>query len=418
MTGQIHNEAAEIFNEALTVMLPDKTVKRSLSLFDLKEEIILIGIGKASWMMAKSAAVTLDGRIRFGAIITKYGHSRGPIPGIDIFEAGHPLPDINTLKATERVLDITSNAGDGLTVLFLVSGGGSALFEKPAEGLSLISISKITSELLLKGADIKELNTVRKHLSSVKGGRFALHCLPAHVCQITLSDVIGDRLDIIASGPAAPDLSTSKEALAVLKKYKIPISARLESALRSETPKSLNNVSYHIAGNVSGLCLAAKEAADKRGYSSKIITDRLEGEARIAGETIADLALHEIRKGASSKTKSCMIWGGETTVKVNGRGKGGRSQELALAAAQKISGSECIVILSAGSDGTDGPTDAAGGLVDGLTWGKIRLNGGDPSKLLGDNDSYNALKLSDSLFITGPTGTNVNDLVIVLTDNC
>ena len=416
MTVQIHTDAVEIFNEALTAMLPDKTMKRSLSLLDLKEEIILIGIGKASWTMAKSAAETLGDRIRSGAIITKYGHSRGPIRGIEIYEAGHPLPDINTLKATDRILDITSGAKDGQTILFLVSGGGSALFEKPAEGLSLNCIGDVTLGLLLRGADIKELNTVRKHLSSVKGGRFAIHCLPAHICQVTLSDVVGDSLNIIASGPAAPDLSTSEEALAVLKKYKIPILGILESALRSETPKSLSNVSYQIAGNVSGLCVAAKDAADKRGYSSKIITDRLEGEARIAGETIADLTLHEMRNGASSKTRSCMIWGGETTVKVKGRGKGGRSQELALAAAQKISGSECIVILSAGSDGTDGPTDAAGGLVDGLTWEKIRLNGNDPSKLLDENDSYNALKLSGSLFITGPTGTNVNDLVIVLTD--
>ena len=416
MTGRLHRDAVEIFNEAITAMLPDNAVKRSLSLFDLKEEIILIGIGKASWMMAKSAAKELDGRIRAGAIITKYGHSRGPISGIEIFEAGHPLPDINTLKATDRVLDITSGTREEQSILFLVSGGGSALFEKPDVGLSLNFIAEITSKLLLRGADIKELNTVRKHLSSVKGGKFAIHCLPAHIFQITLSDVIGDSLDIIASGPAASDLSTSEEALAVLKKYEIPVFARLESVLRSETPKSLSNVSYHIAGNLSGLCLAAKEAANKRGYSTKIVTDRLEGEARIAGETIADLTLHEMRNGASSKTRSCMIWGGETTVKVKGRGKGGRNQELALAAAQKISESECIVILSAGSDGTDGPTDAAGGLVDGLTWEKIRLNGNDPSKLLDENDSYNALKLSGSLFITGPTGTNVNDLVIVLTD--
>ena len=418
MTGRLHRDAVEIFSEAITAMLPDNAVKRSLSLFDLKEEIILIGIGKASWMMAKSAAKELDGRIRAGAIITKYGHSRGPISGIEIFEAGHPLPDINTLKATDRVLDITSGTREEQSILFLVSGGGSALFEKPDVGLSLNFIAEITSKLLLRGADIKELNTVRKHLSSVKGGKFAIHCLPAHIFQITLSDVIGDSLDIIASGPAASDLSTSEEALVVLKKYEIPVLGRLESVLKSETPKSLTNVSYHIAGNVSGLCLAAKEAADKRGYSTEIITDKLEGEARSAGEIAADLAIHKIRNDISQKIRSCMIWGGETTVKVKGRGKGGRNQELALAAAQKISGNNNIVILSAGSDGTDGPTDAAGGIVDGLTWKRIKLNGGDPSKLLDDNDSHNALKLSDSLFMTGPTGTNVNDLVIVLIDNC
>ncbi|MCK9340531.1 MAG: glycerate kinase [Synergistaceae bacterium] len=393
-------------------MLPDRAVKRSLANARLRDEIILIGIGKASWTMAKAATEVLDQRIVSGAIVTKYGHSEGSLPGIKIFEAGHPLPDSNTLKATEKILEITRQAGKDQTILFLVSGGGSALFEKPAHRLPIRFLSDITSRLLLSGADISELNTVRKHLSSVKGGRFAVHCMPAAIFQITLSDVLGDRPDMIASGPAVPDPSTSGEALAVIKKYKIPLSPEIESALRSETPKSLDNVSFEIAGNVTGLCRAAKIAAEKRGYISEIVTDRLDGEARLAGYMAAERALDEL--GKSAEAKRCLIWGGETTVKVKGSGKGGRSQEVALAAAEKISGSGNIVILSAGSDGTDGPTDAAGGIVDGLTWGKIRSVSYDPVEMLENNDSYNALELAGALLKTGPTGTNVNDLVIAL----
>lgn len=408
----MRRDAAEIFREALFEMLPDRAVKRSLSRVRLKDEIILIGIGKASWIMAKAASEELKERIVSGAIVTKYGHSQGPLPGIEIYEAGHPLPDSNTLKATEKILEITRQAGKDQTILFLVSGGGSALFEKPAHRLPIRFLSDITSRLLLSGADISELNTVRKHLSSVKGGRFAVHCMPAAIFQITLSDVLGDRPDMIASGPAVPDPSTSGEALAVIKKYKIPLSPEIESALRSETPKSLDNVSFEIAGNVTGLCRAAKIAAEKRGYISEIVTDRLDGEARLAGYMAAERALDEL--GKSAEAKRCLIWGGETTVKVKGSGKGGRSQEVALAAAEKISGSGNVVILSAGSDGTDGPTDAAGGIVDGLTWGKIRSVSYDPVEMLENNDSYNALELAGALLKTGPTGTNVNDLVIAL----
>lgn len=413
----MRREAAEIFREALLEMLPGAAVKRSLSGARLKDKIILVGIGKASWTMAKAASEELGERIVSGVIVTKYGHSRGPVAGIEIFEAGHPLPDHNTLKATERILEITREAGVAQTILFLVSGGGSALFEKPADGLSLNDMSDITSELLLGGADISELNTVRKHLSSVKGGKFAIHCMPAEIFQITLSDVLGDRPDMVASGPASPDPSTSAEALAVINKYEVSLSPELESALRSETPKSLDNVLFEIAGNVAGLCMAAKKAAEKRGYISKIVTESLEGEARFAGAAAAKHIKEEMNRHGSDKTKRCLIWGGETTVSVKGNGKGGRSQELALAAAEKISGSQNIVILSAGSDGTDGPTDAAGGIVDGLTWEKIRTAGRDPLEMLENNDSYNALKAVGALFKTGPTGTNVNDLVIAITEN-
>ncbi len=409
-------DATQIFREALMEMLPGIPVKKALSGTAMGDDIILIGIGKASWTMAKAASEALGRRIRHGAIVTKYGHSRGPITGIEIFEAGHPLPDNNTIKAAERILEITRGLKNGQRVLFLVSGGGSALFEKPSDGLSLCSLTDITSKLLLMGADINELNTVRKHLSSVKGGKFALHCMPAEIFQITLSDVLGDRLDIIASGPAAPDPSTSEDALSVLRKYGIPVPGEIISAPASETPKSLGNVSYHIAGNITEFCLAAKRAAKRLGYLTDIISDRLEGDAREAGRSVAGGALAELARYPSGAER-CLIWGGETTVRVRGRGVGGRSQELALSAAEQISGIEGITILSAGSDGTDGPTNAAGGIVDGLTWEKIRSAGRDPAEMLKDNDSYNALETAGALFKTGPTGTNVNDIVVVLVKN-
>ncbi len=409
-------DAARIFRDALTDMLPGIPVKKALSGIAIGDDIILIAIGKASWAMAKAASEELEGRVRRGAIVTKYGHSRGPIPGIEIFEAGHPLPDNNTIKASKRILDMTRSLETGQRVLFLVSGGGSALFEKPVHGLSLRSLTDITSKLLLRGADINELNTVRKHLSSVKGGKFALHCMPAKIFQITLSDVLGDRLDIIASGPAAPDPSTSEDALSILGKYGIRVPEEIVSAARSETPKSLENVSYHIAGNITEFCLAAKRAAERLGYLTDIVTDRLEGDAKKVGRSVAGRALAELARYPSGSER-CLIWGGETTVRVTGRGMGGRSQELALSAAEQISGIEGITILSSGSDGSDGPTDAAGGIVDGLTWEKIRSAGRNPAEMLEDNDSYNALDTAGALFKTGPTGTNVNDIVIVLIQN-
>lgn len=413
----MQSDAVKIFLESVNEMLPGKAVRRSIKDACLKESIILTGIGKASWKMASAASQELNGQIRCGAIVTKYGHSEGPIPQIEIFEAGHPLPDSNTLKATERILDITKTAEKGEIILLLVSGGGSSLFEKPAKGLSISRLSDITNRLMLGGADINELNSVRKHLSSVKGGRFAVGCLPAKIFQIVLSDVIDDRLDIIASGPAVPDRSTSEDALSVMRKYGIPLCNDVISLLKSETPKEVNNVSTLIAGNVKGLCLAAKMAAEKKGYISHIVSDRIRGEARAAGEATAARALHEIEGMKNEMKKICMIWGGETTVNVKGSGKGGRSQELALAAAGKIAGISGTVVLSAGSDGSDGPTDAAGGIVDGFTWGKIRSAGRDPMEMLENNDSYSALEMAGALLKTGPTGTNVNDIVICLAES-
>ncbi len=414
MTTELHLDALDIFSEAVSSVMPDKALRRALRKCTLPHRVILIGIGKAAWSMARTAVDVLGNRIVCGAVITKYGHSKGPIDTIEIYEAGHPILDDNSVAATKRVLELTKDLSAEDCVLFLVSGGGSALFEVPIQGISLGYLKEINQKLLSRGADINEINTVRKRLSSVKGGRFAFHCSPAKIYQIVLSDVIGDRMDIIASGPAVADTSTSRDALNILDKYNIYIAPEIEIILKIDPPKSLQNVETVITGSVRELCHAAACAAEKRGYKAFIITTELNLEAREAGQQIAALA-QRIKTSKSEYIPPCaVIMGGETVVHLKGSGMGGRNQELALASAEGINGLDNVVILSAGSDGTDGPTDAAGGIVDGSTWTMIKKIGADPLKMLGDNDSYNALNLCGCLIKTGPTGTNVNDLVLLL----
>lgn len=413
MTNILRKDALTIFAESVQSVMPDKGVRKALSEWEVPERIILAGIGKASWVMSKAASDILGKHIKRGVVITKYGHSIGPIKDIEIFEGGHPLPDENGLAGTKRILEITKNLNFNDCVLFLVSGGGSALFEAPVNGCSLPFIEEINRKLLSGGADIYEINTVRKRLSSVKGGRFAIHCLPARIYQIVLSDVIGNRLDIIASGPAAADTSTSTEALHILQKYDISIPAKMKLIFESPAPKSLNNVDTSIIGSVKDLCRSAASEAEKLGYKATILTEELNGEARKTGEYLAKLA-HKIKNGKSGYIAPCaIIMGGETVVHVRGTGKGGRNQEVALAAAEGIAGLENVVILSAGSDGTDGPTDAAGGIVDESTWTRLKQDI-DATASLDNNDSYYALKACGGLIKTGPTGTNVNDLILLL----
>jgi hydroxypyruvate reductase len=294
--------------------------------------------------------------------------------------------------------------------LFLVSGGGSALFELPTEGVSLSDMADVTKQLLACGADIVEINTIRKHLSSVKGGRFAQLCAPAHVSMAVLSDVLGDRLDSIASGPAWPDNSTSEEALGIVRKYGLSLRPDLMKVLERETPKKLDNVTAIVTGSVSALCSAAMKAAEELGYSPLLLSTTLDCEAREAGAFLASVA----REHAGGSKPLAFIAGGETVVHLTGKGKGGRNQELALSAARGIAGLENVVIASVGSDGTDGPTDAAGGIVDGETESTLAGKDISISDVLRENDAYNALKAVDSLLVTGPTGTNVNDLSFAL----
>lgn len=402
----LREDAKFIYESAIRESLPDSAVKKALADFACpKGRLILIAIGKAAWQMANAAYDILGKKISGGAVITKYAHSRGPIGNLEIYEAAHPVPDENGIKATKRALEITDGLSSDDAVIFLVSGGGSSLFEYVE--FPLADLSALTGEMLASGASIEEMNTVRKHLSEVKGGRFAEHIYPASVYSIVLSDIISSRLDMIASGPCAPDVSTVQEAIKIVEKYSLNLTERQRELISRETPKTITNAQHTVSGSVAELCRAAKNAAISLGYEAEIVTDCLEIEAGEAGEYIGSTAA---RLSGEVKKPTSLIFGGETVVRLKGNGKGGRNQELALTAARYIDGLDNVCVFSVGSDGTDGPTDAAGGYVDGKTFSMIE----DYEAYLDNNDSYNALLLSEGLIFTGPTGTNVNDFAAIL----
>ncbi|SCZ79901.1 glycerate kinase type-2 family protein [Acidaminobacter hydrogenoformans] len=415
---KLRKDALKIVEASIEAVLPEKAVRDALQAKSIDKEVSVIAIGKAAWRMANAAFQVLGDQIRQGLIITKYDHSQGPIPNFKIIEAGHPIPDENSVTGASKALKMVSSLDDKKDfILFLVSGGGSALFELPQSGLTLEDVIGVTDLLLSRGADIKEMNTVRKHLSRVKGGRFAEACGTTELYAVVLSDVIGDPLDVIASGPAFPDPSTSEEAFKVLDKFDIYCSAEIKKAIENETPKALGYCDSVVTGSVTKLCDAAASVCEALGYPPFILSTEMTGEASELGRMMSSIA-REILKGTKSPYKlnppCAIIAGGETIVHLKGKGKGGRNQETALAAAFGIQDLEHVVIFSVGSDGTDGPTDAAGGMVDGKTLARIRSAGFNPSQLLAENDSYHALEVSGDLVITGPTGTNVNDLMVVL----
>ena len=343
-----------------------------------------------------------------GIVITKYGHAMGQLPGVRIFEAGHPVPDENSYLATQEVLRMTEKLTQADTVLFLLSGGGSALFEKPL--VEAETLQEITRKLLAGGADITQINTIRKRLSAVKGGRFAAHCAPAKIEAVILSDVLGDPVDVIASGPAAADPATAEDAKEIASRYGVDGFSQVRQLLEVETPKEVPNVHTQIIGSVRQLCAAAEMEAKKLGYECIFLSDCLNGEASDTGRELA----RELLRYDGSGRKIALLAGGETVVHVKGKGLGGRNQELALAAAQILDGNDHAALISVGSDGTDGPTDAAGGYVDGDTVSALREKGLDIEAFLADNDAYHALGAVDGLIITGPTGTNVNDVTVGL----
>ena len=401
--------AKAIMQYAFKESLPDQAVAKALGKKKFpKGKIVLVAIGKAGWQMANKATKVLGKKLTKGVVITKYGHSKGALPKTEIYEGGHPVPDENSFKATARAIELVSGLKKEDTVVFLVSGGGSALFEKPL--VSGKELEKLTKQFLAKGMDIVEINTLRKRLSGVKGGKFAELCKPAQVYTVVLSDVIGSPLDMIASGPSYPDSSTTKDAMAIVKKYNLKLSSRALALLAKETPKTLTNVTTVVTGSVQMLCKAAEHKAKELGYKTIFLTSSLDCEAREAGRFLAAIA----REHANSKKPLAFIGGGETVVHLTGKGKGGRNQEIALAAAAGIAGLKDVIILSAGSDGTDGPTDAAGGWADGNTAGKLLKKNISIDAELKENASYQALKKAGCLIITGPTGTNVNDLALVL----
>lgn len=410
MNTALRQDADTIIASSLKAVLPDAAVRRALESEAFHPQggrILLVAVGKAAWQMAHTAVAAL-GRVDAGIVITKYGHVRGTIPGVTCYEAGHPVPDENSFAATEKVLTMVQNLTDKDTVLFLLSGGGSALFEKPL--IPAAELQELTNMLLAGGADIVEMNTIRKRLSAVKGGRFALACAPAKIFSIVLSDILGDPLDMIASGPAVPDSSTGEQAIAIARKYRLSLSKETNACLTQETPKILNNVTTQITGSVRELSKAAADACRTLGYTPILLTDRLCCEAKEAGSFLGSIA----RTHAGQGQKLAFIAGGETIVHLTGNGSGGRNQELALAAAPELSGLAGCCVFSIGSDGTDGPTDAAGGYADSDTCAALAAHGLDVFTVLQNNNAYPALKAVDGLIITGATGTNVNDVSVAL----
>ena len=406
MDQKLRQDADAIIRAAIAAVLPDEAVRRALKGRHFPGRVLLVAAGKAAWQMARAAVEAL-GPVDAGVVVTKYGHVQGKLPGVACYEAGHPVPDENSFRATQAALDLVAGAKETDTVLFLLSGGGSALFEKPL--IPGGELQDITQQLLACGADIVEMNTIRKRLSAVTGGRSALAGAPARVSSVGLSDILGDPLDMIASGPAVPDRSTCAQAQAIAETYGLRLSEAARACLQQETPKVLDNVETHITGSVRELCAAAAAACGQLGYQPVLLTDHLDCEAREAGRFLADIACTHAGRGQ----KAAYLAGGETVVRLTGHGLGGRNQELALAAAPGLAGLPAAV-FSVGSDGTDGPTDAAGGYVDGDTAAALAARGLDAGAVLADNDAYHALQAVDGLIVTGPTGTNVNDVAVVL----
>ena len=383
-------------------------VERALKDKTFLGRVYLVAAGKAAWQMAHAARACLQDNFCGGVVVTKYGHVNGEIADVACFEGGHPVPDENSLRGTDAALALTEDLTESDTVVFLLSGGGSALFEKPL--LPLAELQDVTNQLLAAGADIVEINTIRKRLSAVKGGRFARHCAPAQVFAVVLSDILGDPLDMIASGPAYPDSSSCAQALDIAKRYGLRLSERAWALLAQETPKTLTNVETQITGSVRELCAAAAAACEALGYEPMILTDCLCCEAREAGSMLASIARTHARDGKNL----AFLMGGETVVHLRGKGLGGRNQEIALSAALGIEGLSNALVFSVGSDGTDGPTDAAGGIADGETAQLMRQKGVDAVQSLNDNDAYHALGAVGGLLKTGATGTNVNDVTVLL----
>ena len=403
-------DAKRIMEAAIQDVMPAQGVYRALDQITLPVDgkLVVIAAGKAAWEMGRAASVRLGALIDEGIIITKYGYSKRPLSRFEIYEAGHPVPDANSFLATSRALAMVEKLGEKDTVLFLLSGGGSALFEYPlVPEEELISV---TEQLLGSSANIVEINTVRKRLSAVKAGRFALRCAPAHVFSVVLSDVIGDPLDMIASGPAYPDLSTSAQALDICERYGIRLSRESLFFLRERTVREIHNVTTYVTGSVRELCHSACRTAKGLGYKPVVLTSSLGCEAREAGRFLSSIA----REYQDAERSYAFLAGGETMVHVKGSGRGGRNQEIALAAAEGIARCDHTCIFSFASDGVDGPTDAAGGYVDEFTMDALEKAGVHYRNELENNNSYEALKKVGGLLMTGPTGTKVNDLSVIL----
>lgn len=410
-------------NKIVICLGTSKTVTYDIEAF---KRIIVVGMGKATALMAKAVDGILGNVISDGCVVVKYGHT-AELETIRLLEAGHPLPDENGLRGAREIARLVEEATEKDLIIFLISGGGSALLPLPATGVELAEKQDITSQLLKCGADIQEINTIRKHISIVKGGQLARLAYPATIVSMILSDVVGDRLDTIASGPTVPDATTFRDALNIVNKYdlldKIPqsIRKRLEAGVRgkiADTPKDGDRVfkkTHNIIVGSNNIALQAiAEQAKKIGLNVIILSSAIEGEAKEVAKVLSAVAKEVTISGNPVAAPACVISGGETTVTIEGKGKGGRNQELGLSAAIAIDGLDNLVILSGGTDGSDGPTDAAGAIVDGNTMERARHQGIDAQQFLRNNDAYNFLKQTHDLLITGPTNTNVMDIHIIM----
>ena len=432
----LRDAARQIWEAGLDAARPDVCLPNAIKLtnggfriggkeYELSGRLIVIGAGKAGAGMALVIENMFGDRISTGLVITKYGHLL-PTAFINVVEAGHPVPDKAGELAVHKIREILHGLAPEDVVLCLISGGGSALLPAPAIGITLEEKQGVTSDLLRAGATIVELNTVRKHLSIIKGGQIVEWAAPAHVVCLIMSDIIGDPIDHIASGLTAPDTTTFADALGVIEKYGLNTSGavleRLEKGIRgeiSETPKRgdamFERVNNHIVANNQLLVEAATAKAQNLGFATIVLSSQIEGEASAVGQMFASIAREIGSSGNPICPPACILGAGETTVTVRGDGRGGRNQEMALAWAIKMqTWKKPACFASIATDGTDGPTDAAGGLVDPLTCLRSIEMNYDPIKFLRSNDSYTFLKAVRDLIITGPTQTNLMDLQILL----
>lgn len=405
----LKKDALDIISYAIKKADPYSATAKKLE--DIKDKlpqgVTVFSIGKAAVSMARAAEDVLCERIKNGLLVTKYGHSKGfESKYFEILEAAHPVSDKNSVIAAKKAAEIAKKLKADDALLVLLSGGGSALFEKSLVGDE--TQRDITKKLLSRGAEIDEMNAVRSRISLVKGGGLAMLAYPAKVFTVALSDVLGNDKSAIASGITVKASAGESKITEIVKKY-LPEYLELFKALPNKNDGEINDGGYYFAGDITSLVLSAKERAEKLGYSVKNLSFALAGEA-------SETAKMLINETPEEPGKNAYIYGGETVVTLKGNGMGGRNQEMALSAAQAIKGKSGIVFASVGSDGTDGPTDAAGGIVCGDTFFEMQKNGVDPNAELQNNNSYYALKSANALIFTGPTGTNVNDITLVLTN--
>ena len=437
--ARLRDDSRAIFAAGVAAADPKVAVQRAVACrgdtlevdgvaYDLRRfaRIFVVGTGKGSAVMAQALEGILGDRISAGAVTVKYAHTAS-VKRVKLFEAAHPIPDAAGVQGANAAMQLVRQAGADDLVFCLLSGGGSALWPAPSAGISLAEKQRMTSLLIDCGARIDEINVIRKHLSAIKGGQLARLAAPARLITLVLSDVVGDRLDAIASGPTVPDPTTFRDCLNILTNYelldRVPDSIRdhLQQGLGGgvvETPKAGDPVfelgqTVIVASNRLAL-RAAREAAEARGYTTLLLSSTLEGEARHVARVHAAIAQEICHSGQPIAPPACIISGGETTVTVRGDGKGGRSQEFALAVAPHVAGLDKTVVLSGGTDGSDGPTDAAGALVDGRTLARAEALGLQPGAFLHRNDAYHFFQALDDLLCTGPTGTNVMDMVVML----